>query len=108
MKVTLAEVSYVSDLASLELTEAERANMVTDLSSILGFIERLNELDTTGVQPMAQVVAGTSADSGSQRFAYARRPDEAGVRPSLDHEAALQNAPVRGPGFFKVPKVIER
>lgn len=108
MNVTATLVSYVSDLASLDLTEEERARMVADLSSILGFIDSLNELDTTGVQPMAQVMAGASSHAGSQAYVYARRLDEAGARLSLDHEAALQNAPARDPGFFKVPKVIER
>lgn len=108
MTLSAKEVSYVSDLASLDLTEEERERMVADLSSILGFIDSLNELDTTGVPPMAQVMAGASGEPGSKALAYARRQDLAGVRPSLDHAAALQNAPTRDPGFFKVPKVIER
>lgn len=101
------EVSYVADLANLELSAEERERMVKDLNAILGFIDQLNELDTANVAPMAQVMA--SADAGeSQAFAYARRADDATARPSLPHVEALQNAPVKDPNFFKVPKVIER
>src|SRR4051812_34317151 len=83
MKVTEKEVVYVADLANLELTEAERTAMVRDLNSILGHIEMLNELDTSSVAPMAQVMAPvTEGKEGSERFAYAMREDV--LRPSLD------------------------
>jgi aspartyl-tRNA(Asn)/glutamyl-tRNA(Gln) amidotransferase subunit C len=107
--VTDKDVSYVADLAHLELTEDERARMLKDLNSILGYIDRLNELDTANVEPMAQVANGSSeADetSGTQGFAHAMRADE--PRPSLPHEEALRNAPASDGVFFKVPKVIER
>ncbi len=108
MSVTLKEVAYVADLANLDLAAAERERMVKDLNAILGFIDQLNELDTTNVTPMAQVMAGASGQPGSQALAYARRPDDAVAHPSLPHENAMQNAPARNPDFFKVPKVIER
>jgi aspartyl-tRNA(Asn)/glutamyl-tRNA(Gln) amidotransferase subunit C len=108
MKVTEKEVTYVADLANLDLTADERTRMVRDLNSILGFIDTLNELDTSNVPPMAQVMAATSADAakGSAQFAFTRRDDV--PKPSLSHEAALQNAPDHDADFFKVPKVIER
>jgi aspartyl-tRNA(Asn)/glutamyl-tRNA(Gln) amidotransferase subunit C len=103
--VTDKDVSYVAELAHLELTEDERARMLKDLNSILGYIDSLNELDTSNVEPMAQVV--TQGEAGdNQGFAYAMRVDE--PRPSLPHEDALRNAPVSDGVFFKVPKVIER
>ncbi|MEO6119792.1 MAG: Asp-tRNA(Asn)/Glu-tRNA(Gln) amidotransferase subunit GatC [Terriglobales bacterium] len=108
MNVTPKEVAYVADLANLDLTPEERERMVKDLNAILGFIDQLNELDTTNVPPMAQVMAGSSVEAGSLAHAYARRPDDATARPSLPHNAALENAPVKNPDFFKVPKVIER
>ena len=108
MNVTPTQVSYVADLANLELTADERERMVKDLNAILGFIDQLNELDTANVAPMAQVMAGSSGDPGSLAHAYARRPDYPAVRPSLPHGAALQNAPAKDTNFFKVPKVIER
>ncbi len=52
MKVTEKDVTYVADLANLELSGEERAGMVRDLNSILGYIDRLNELDTSNVEPM--------------------------------------------------------
>ena len=106
MKVTEKEVSYVADLANLELTEAERGRMVKDLNSILGYIDTLNELDTANVAPMAQVMPSGADQQGSAQFAYAQRSDQ--QRPSLAHEAALQNSPEPHADFFKVPKVIER
>jgi aspartyl-tRNA(Asn)/glutamyl-tRNA(Gln) amidotransferase subunit C len=109
MKVSEQDVLYTADLANLELSEAERARMVRDLNSILDYIDRLNQLDTRDVEPMAQISDRYGVDqakTGSARFAYAMRPDEA--RPSLPHEEAVRNAPESDGTFFKVPKVIER
>jgi aspartyl-tRNA(Asn)/glutamyl-tRNA(Gln) amidotransferase subunit C len=94
------------------LTTDERGLMLRDLNSILDYIDRLNQLDTTNVPPMAQVTdqcgVGQSKN-GSARFAYASREDILeGLRKSLPHEVALQNAPDSDGTFFKVPKVIER
>ena len=112
MKVTDKDVSYVADLANLELTEEERSHMVRDLNSILGYIDRLNELNTDKVEPMAQVSDRYGVDeskSGSARFAYASREDILeGLRKSLPHQEALENAPDADESFFEVPKVIER
>jgi aspartyl-tRNA(Asn)/glutamyl-tRNA(Gln) amidotransferase subunit C len=86
--------------------------MVRDLNSILEYIGRLNQLDTDKVEPMAQVLDRYGVDEskiGSERFAYASREDiHEGLRKSLPHEEALQNAPDADQTFFKVPKVIER
>jgi len=108
MKVSLNDVDYVARLANLELTADERSRLVKDLNSILGYIDRLNELDTANVSPMAQISDryGTPGKTGSERFAYAQRPDTLAL--SLPHEAALQNAPDSDGTFFKVPKVIEK
>lgn len=112
MKVTDKDVAYVADLANLDLTERERAGMLRDLNSILGYIDRLNELDTSNVPPMAQVSDRYGADEskhGSQRFLYAMREDVPnGLRKSLSQEEALSNAPDADAQFFRVPKVIER
>ena len=112
MKVTDKDVSYVADLANLELSEHERTRMVRDLNSILGHVESLNELDTKDVPPMAQVSDRYGLDEskqGSDRFAYASRDDiHEGLRKSLPHDVALVNAPESDGTFFKVPKVIER
>src|SRR5947209_20392426 len=108
MKVTDQDVSYVADLANLELTSDERRRMLRDLNSILDYIDRLNQLDTTNVPPMAQVSDryGAADKQGTARFAYAMRPDE--LRPCLPHEEAMRNAPDTDGTFFKVPKVVER
>jgi aspartyl-tRNA(Asn)/glutamyl-tRNA(Gln) amidotransferase subunit C len=112
MKVTDKDVAYVADLANLELTEDERHGMVRDLNSILEYVDRLNELDTSDVPPMAQVSDRYGVDEakqGSERFAYAMREDVLdGLRPSLPHEEALANAADADEQFFRVPKVIER
>ncbi len=112
MKVTDQDVAYVADLASLELTEEERARILRDLNSILGYIERLGELQTDEIAPMAQVSDRYGVDEsrqGSERFAYASRDDVTeGLRKSLPHEAAMKNAPDTDGTFFEVPKVIER
>ena len=112
MKVSEKDVVYVADLANLELTAPERERMVRDLNSILDYIDRLNQLDTTNIPPMAQTSDRYGVDqakTGSARFAYALRDDVVeGLRKSLPHEEAVQNAPDTDGTFFKVPKVIER
>lgn len=112
MKVTEKDVVYVADLANLELTDQERVGMVRDLNSILGYMDRLNELDTSNIPPMAQVSDRYGVDEakqGSERFAYASREDVLeGLRKSLPHGVALENAPDADDDFFRVPKVIER
>jgi aspartyl-tRNA(Asn)/glutamyl-tRNA(Gln) amidotransferase subunit C len=112
MKVTEKDVAYVAELANLELTDEERNGMLRDLNSILDYIDRLNELDTSDVPPMAQVSDRYGVDQakqGSERFAYASREDVLeGLRKSLPHEEALANAPDADEDFFRVPKVIER
>jgi len=112
MKVAEKDVAYVADLANLELTADERARMLRDLNSILEYVDRLSELNTENVEPMAQVSDRYGVDvsrQGSERFAYAAREDvKEGLRPSLSHEEAVKNAPDTDGTFFEVPKVIER
>lgn len=112
MKVTEENVAYVAELANLELTDDERRGILRDLNSILDYVDRLNELDTSDVPPMAQVSDRYGVDEakqGSERFAYAMREDVLeGLRKSLPHEEALANAPDADEHFFRVPKVIER
>jgi aspartyl-tRNA(Asn)/glutamyl-tRNA(Gln) amidotransferase subunit C len=99
MKITDQEVRRVAELASLALRDDEVERMAKDLDNILSHIEKLNELDTTGVEPMAQVLF-ESDDTATLR--------EDRERPSLSNSEALANAPVSGSGYFKVPRVIER
>jgi len=102
MKVSEKDVAYVAELANLELTEQERGRMVRDLNSILDYMDRLNEVDTTSVEAMAQVASG-------QSLAGVARDDlREGLRKSLPHDLAVANAPLTDGAFFKVPKVIER
>lgn len=112
MKVTEKDVSYVAELANLDLTPEERTAMLRDLNSILEYVDRLNELDTSDVPAMAQVSDRYGVDEakqGSERFAYATREDILeGLRKSLPHDEALANAPDADEHFFRVPKVIER
>jgi aspartyl-tRNA(Asn)/glutamyl-tRNA(Gln) amidotransferase subunit C len=112
MKVTEKDVAYVAELANLELSDEERVGMLRDLNSILEYVDRLNELDTSNVPPMAQVsdcYGVDEAKQGSERFAYASREDVLeGLRKSLPHAEALANAPDADENFFQVPKVITR
>ncbi|PYX83511.1 MAG: Asp-tRNA(Asn)/Glu-tRNA(Gln) amidotransferase GatCAB subunit C [Acidobacteria bacterium] len=112
MKVAEKDVLYVADLANLELSPDERPRMVRDLNSILDYIDRLNQLDTSDVAAMAQTSDRFGVDQskrGSERFAYASRDDiHNGLRESLPRDEALANAPESDGNFFQVPKVIER
>ena len=103
MKITEKEVRYVAELANLNLSEAEVHKFQADLDEILGHVERLNEVDTEGVEPMAQVLyAAGDMDGDTARWRADRE------RPPLGTDIALANAPQAGGGYFKVPKVIER
>ncbi|HOJ78255.1 MAG TPA: Asp-tRNA(Asn)/Glu-tRNA(Gln) amidotransferase subunit GatC [Bacillota bacterium] len=95
MSLTKAEVEHVARLARLELNENEKEEFTGQLNEILHFVEKLNQLDTTGIEPTAHAIPVTNVF----------RADE--IRESLDPELALQNAPVREGDFFKVPKVLE-
>src|SRR5579862_6440132 len=112
MKVTESDVGHVADLANLELTAEERVRMLRDLNSILEYVDRLNQLNTDDVSPMAQVSDRYGVEqnkTGTERFAGAFRQDVLhGLRPSLERPEALGGAPETDGAFFKVPKVIER
>ena len=105
MKITDQDVTYVAGLANLELTEQERRRMAKDLNSILDYIDRLNELDTTDVPPMAQTSTVQGSAITGQTSSTMRDDD---LSPCLAHEAALGNAPEADGDFFKVPRVIEK
>ncbi len=102
--VTIDEVRYVAQLANLDLTAAEEPRMQRDLTAILRHIAQLNEVDTTGVPPMAQVSelldGALGSDGGELR--------EDAVLPSIDRSEVMGAAPETDGRFFKVPKVIER
>lgn len=99
MKISEQEVRRVADLANLALREDEVVRMAQDLDGILSHIDKLNELDTTGVEPMAQVLFDAEETA-------TLREDH--VRPSLSNAEAVANAPVTSGGYYKVPRVIER
>ena len=102
--VTLEEVRHVADLANLELTAEELPRMARDLNAILGHIAQLNELDTSAIEPMAQVgeALGAVPAVGGETL----RVDA--VKASVDRAAVMVEAPESDGRFFKVPKVIER
>lgn len=99
MKITEEEVRYVADLANLKLSEEEVRKFQADLDEILIHVDRLKEIDTSNVEPMAQVLY--EADETATL-----RPDR--ERPGLGSKLALANAPLSGSGYFKVPEVIKR
>jgi len=94
------DVRRVAELAHLELTPEEEVRMGRDLNAVLGYIAQLNELDTSSVEPMAQVAEVLGNVSSSLRADV--------PRPSLPREAVMNSAPETDGTFFKVPKVIER
>ena len=99
MRISDTEVRRVAELASLALRDDEVEKMAKDLGNILDHIDKLNELDTSGVEPMSQVVFDAEETS-------TLREDR--VRPPFTNAEAVANAPVSGGGYYKVPKVIER
>ena len=95
MKITKQQVEYVAHLARLEFSEQEKEKFTTQLNNILLYMEKLNEADTTGVEPETHAIA----------IQNAFREDV--VRESLPPEASLANAPAESGNSYRVPKVIE-
>lgn len=100
-KVTLEDVERVAELAHLKLVADEAPRMVKDLNAILDYVAELNELDTSGVAPLAQVteLEGAGGTTSLRQDAPV---------PSLLRTAVMPQAPETDGAFFKVPKVIER
>jgi aspartyl-tRNA(Asn)/glutamyl-tRNA(Gln) amidotransferase subunit C len=89
------DIKYVAHLARLSLTPEEEQRLGQQLGSILGYIEKLKEVDVSGVEPTAYAFP----------LVNVTRPDE--TRPSLSNEEALRNAPAKANGLFMVPKIVE-
>jgi aspartyl-tRNA(Asn)/glutamyl-tRNA(Gln) amidotransferase subunit C len=89
------DVQYVARLARIALTPAEEEKFGAQLSEVLGYIDKLNKLDVSGIEPTAHAVPMVNVT----------RADE--VRPSLSHDEALRNAPAKANGLFLVPKIVE-
>jgi aspartyl-tRNA(Asn)/glutamyl-tRNA(Gln) amidotransferase subunit C len=98
MPINKTDVAKIAELARLDLAEQEAEAFAEQLSAILGYIDKLNELDTSNVEPMSH------SSSGSDDTGFSLRDDVA--RPSLGAKLATENAPDPEDGFFKVPKVI--
>jgi len=89
------DVKYVAHLARLSLSPEEEQKIGAQLGNILGYIEKLKEVDVSGVEPTAHAFP----------LVNVTRPDE--VRPSMSNEDALRNAPAHANGLFMVPKIVE-
>jgi aspartyl-tRNA(Asn)/glutamyl-tRNA(Gln) amidotransferase subunit C len=89
------DVNYVAHLARLSLSAEEAEKFGAQLGSVLGYIEKLKQVDVTGIEPMAHAFP----------LVNVTRADE--IRPSMDHEDAMRNAPAKANGLFMVPKIVE-
>ena len=94
-RITLAEVEHVARLARLDIAPDEKERMRGQLDAILGYVEQLRRVDTTGIEPTAHVLP----------LVNVLREDE--VRPSYPVEAVLANAPDPEDGQFRVPRILE-
>jgi aspartyl/glutamyl-tRNA(Asn/Gln) amidotransferase C subunit len=99
VRITEEQVRYVAALAHLTLTDPEVARFQGELDGILEHFDKLNEIDTSGVQPMTQVLFEGEPTATLRADVPV---------PPLGNAAAVANAPQSGAGYFKVPKVIER
>ena len=95
MAITKKDVEYVARLARLKLSEAEKEQFTSQLGRIVGYVEKLNELNTEGVEPTAHILPMKNVT----------RPDE--TRSCIDRETIIKLAPKTAEGFIKVPQVIE-
>ena len=95
MKVTKEIIEHVANLARLNLTENEKEKMTSEMTNIISYVDKLNELDTSNVPPTSHVKPVNNVF----------REDR--VLKSYDREKILSNAPSQENGCFKVPKVVE-
>ena len=96
MSITKKDVEYIAQLARLRFKDEELENFTSQLNEILNYVDKLNELDTENVEPLSHPVEEFN------KF----RDDE--LKPSIEREEALKNAPDRTDEFFKVPRVINK
>jgi aspartyl-tRNA(Asn)/glutamyl-tRNA(Gln) amidotransferase subunit C len=89
------DIKYVAHLARIALTPDEEKKLAAQLGNILGYIEKLKELDVSNVEPTAHAVPMVNVT----------RADE--MRPSLPHDEVMRNAPKQASGLFIVPKIVE-
>ncbi|MGD0591136.1 MAG: Asp-tRNA(Asn)/Glu-tRNA(Gln) amidotransferase subunit GatC [Bacteroidota bacterium] len=94
MAVTIKDVEHIAKLAKLEFTDAEKEKFTHQLNQILEYVEQMNTLDTSHVEPLSHVI----------ELSNVFRTDE--VKQGVSTEEALKNAPSKTEEFFKVPKVI--
>jgi aspartyl-tRNA(Asn)/glutamyl-tRNA(Gln) amidotransferase subunit C len=94
-KITKADVEYVAGLAQLSLDEPAKERLVGELGNILTYMDKLNELDTTNIEPMMHVLQMTNV----------YREDV--VSPGLDRDTALRNAPRTDGAYFLVPRILD-
>ena len=96
MNINDALVEKLANLSRLEFSETEKEEIKNDLEKMIGFIDKLNELDTTGVAPLLHMSENVNVF----------REDE--VKGEIDREEVFRNAPLHDEKFFKVPKVIKK
>jgi len=94
MSVTIKDVAYIAELARLSFTEVEKEKMTSELNAILQYVEKLNEVDTDGVEPLSSIHDEVNVLRDDIR------------QESISNETALLNAPDKLDRFFRVPKVI--
>ena len=90
----MKDVEHIASLAKLSFSEEEKQKLTSELNEILAYMEQLNQVDTTNVEPLSQVIPMSNVF----------RQDE--LKPTLTREEALRNAPAKTERFFRVPKVI--
>jgi aspartyl-tRNA(Asn)/glutamyl-tRNA(Gln) amidotransferase subunit C len=95
MKIDKDTLQKIAHLARLEFAEKDAEKMMQDMTNMVNFVEKLNEVDTTGIEPITTMSHEINA----------LREDE--VKPHLDHREALKNAPKKDEDYFRVPKVLE-
>lgn len=106
-KIDDATIEYVGILAKLELSESEREDAKKDMGRMLDYIDKLNELDTDGVEPMTHIFPVTNVFREDTVRGAAASDNAAMENGSDDRENTLKNAPEQKNGAFKVPKTVE-
>ena len=96
MQITIQTIDKLANLSQLQFNDEEKVALQSDLGKMIGFIQQLEKVDTTGIEPLLHISDAVNV----------LREDE--LKGSITREEALLNAPSKDEQFFKVPKVIKK
>lgn len=104
-KISTGQVEHIAKLARIELSEKEKEKFANELSSILDYFEKLNQVDTAKIKPVSQVTGLLNITRGDESPSHTT--GQAGIRNHELRDKILKETPLKKDNYFKVPKILE-